>query len=279
MTRIVTLEDKDKSEWDDYVRQSPEGTFFHLTGWKDAIEKTFSLDSIYLMAVDGSGQIRGILPLFLMRDILRRKYLVSVPYSTYAGLCSDDEYTKKKLFDRAKELAFENKVQYIEIRQLSSEVFQLPTKKEFVTMSLKLDRDEEYLWEKSINAKARNHIRKAYKEGLTVDFGREYLDEFYKVLSVNIRDLGSPNYPKFFLSNILDKFNESSDIIVVKYQEEVIGGMLFISYKNMIFNPWASSLRIYNRLGTNDMLYWEAIKYACKNGYDYFDFGRSILLK
>lgn len=277
MTRILHLEDKYKRQWDEYITQTPSGTFYHLYKWKDLIERNFGLKSLYLVALNGADQVNGVFPLFLMRDIIGRKYLVSVPYSTFAGVCADDDETKMKLFDRAKELAFEHKVQYIESRQLASEAFQLPTKKEFVTMYLRLNQDENYIWEKSINAKARNHIRKACKEGLTTDFGKKYIDAFYEVLSVNIRDLGSPNYPKVFLKNILDEFSDSSDIIVVKHKDKIIGGMLFICYKNMIFNPWASSLKEYNRLSPNDLLYWEAIKYACKKGCEYFDFGRSTI--
>lgn len=275
MTRIIELEGRYKLKWDNYVRQSPEGTFFHLTGWKDVIEKTFLLKSIYLMAVDESDEIRGILPLFLMKDILRRKYLVSIPFSAYAGVCADDKETEIRLFDNAKDLAITNGVQYLELRQRSNEMFQLQVKKDFVSMFLRLNKDEAILWKESLDSKARNQVRKAYKEGLKVDLGKQYLDDFYEILSVNIRDLGSPNYPKIFLKNILQAFDKTSNIMVVSYRDTIIGGMFFIGYKNIFYDPWAASSRKYVKLCPNDILYWEAIKYACMNDYDYFDLGRS----
>ena len=39
--------------------------------------------------------------------------------------------------------------------------------------------------------------------------------------------------------------------------------------------PWASSLREYFSLCPNNLLYWEMIRWGCKNGYQRFDFGRS----
>lgn len=277
MTRILYLENNYNSKWDEYVKQSPEGTFYHLTGWKKVIEKTLRLKPIYLMALNNADEIIGILPLFFMRDIVGRTYLVSIPFSAYAGVCTHEEDIKTRLFDKAKELAYENKVQYLEIRQLCEEVYKLPTKKDFVSMRLKLERDEEILWKSSLDLYARKRVRKASKKGITVDFGKNYLDEFYEILSANVRDLGSPNYPKLFLKNFIEEFSDTANLIVARYQNKIIGGMIFVGYKNIILGTWAASLREYNKLGPNDLVYWEAIRYACKDGYDYFDFGRSSL--
>jgi len=52
---------------------------------------------------------------------------------------------------------------------------------------------------------------------------------------------------------------------------------LFVVYKKIFIPFWAASLSQYNNLRPNDLLYWEAIKYACRNGYEYFDFGRSTI--
>ncbi len=277
MDKILSLTDQYNSKWDEYIKQSPEGTFYHLTGWKKMIEKTFGLQALYLMALSETNELMGVLPLFYMKDLLRRKYLVSIPYSAYAGVCADDETIKNALFNKAKKLAFEREVQYIEIRKLGERAFELPTKEDFVTMFLELERDEEYIWKHQLNAKARNKVRKAYSEGLTIDFGKKYLDDFYKILSINIRDLGSPNYPKLFLENLFKEFGDSAGIFVVKYQKKIIAGMLFVCFKNVFLDPWAASLREYNKLRPNDILYWEAIKYASEKGYEYFDMGRSTV--
>ncbi|MCG8604723.1 GNAT family N-acetyltransferase, partial [bacterium] len=41
--------------------------------------------------------------------------------------------------------------------------------------------------------------------------------------------------------------------------------------------PWVASLREYNRIYVNNALYWHAIKYACEQGFERFDFGRSTV--
>ena len=39
--------------------------------------------------------------------------------------------------------------------------------------------------------------------------------------------------------------------------------------------PWASSIREFNRLGVNMLLYWEALRLSIERGCRMFDFGRS----
>ncbi len=275
--KVVSYHNEYRSAWDKYVRTSDKGTIYHLTGWQDVIEKTFGLRSIHLMALSGTDKIKGIFPLFLMKDILGREHLVSSPFSNYAGICTDENQAKNELINKAKEIAVKYRVRYLEIRQLAEEIAELPTKKNFVAMFLKLENDEELIWKNYLKAKTRNQVRKAYRSGLTVHFGRSYFDDFYKILSINLRDLGTPIYPKKFFRNILEEFSDSTNLIVVKHQNKVIGGMFFMCHKKVFSDPWASSLKKYNILCPNNILYWEAIKYACRNNFEYFDFGRSTV--
>lgn len=276
MTKIVPLTEQYYTKWDEYIKKCPEGVFHQSIGWKNVIEKNLNLRPFYSAALTESDEISGVLPLILMRDVVGRKYLVSLPYSTYAGVCAEDNIIKTDLLRRAKEIAVENGVQYLELRQLAGHGFDLPTREDFVVMVSKLSGDEEIEWE-NLHKRRRNDIRKAYNEGLTVDFDKSYLDEFYTVLSIKQRDLGTPNYPKQFLRTALDEFGSAANVIVVKYRGRVIGGSLFIGFGNSLSPCWFASLSKYNNLCPNDILIWEIIKYACRNGIAYLDHGRSTV--
>ena len=78
-----------EGEWDSYVQSSASGTFFHLTGWKRVVEKTFGFRPAYRYACDG-GKIRGILPLFVAPVLPFGRCLLSVPFAVYGGICADD---------------------------------------------------------------------------------------------------------------------------------------------------------------------------------------------
>jgi len=54
-----------------------------------------------------------------------------------------------------------------------------------------------------------------------------------------------------------------------------IGGGIILCSRDMVTIPWASTIKEYNSLSPNMLLYWEFLKYASDQGYAFFDFGRS----
>ena len=149
------------------------------------------------------------------------------------------------------------------------------TKTHKVRMLLELPGSSDELF-KSYNAKLRSQIRRPQKEGMdSIVGGAELLDDFYKVFSINMRDLGSPVHSKNLFKEILKHFEQNVRIGIVTYKgQSVAAGMIFL-FKNVIEIPWASTLRKYNQFSPNMLLYWSFLEYACKNGHQYFDFGRS----
>jgi len=114
------------------------------------------------------------------------------------------------------------------------------------------------------------------KEGLTSRIGaKELLDDFYKVFSINMRDLGSPVHSRKLLALVLEVFSETARIIVIYKDGLPLAGSLVVGFGDILENPWASSLREYSRLSPNMLLYWSMLEYACEHGFRYFDFGRS----
>jgi hypothetical protein len=75
---------------------------------------------------------------------------------------------------------------------------------------------------------------------------------------------------------ILETFPNSTWICTVYNNRRVpLASGFLIGFKEVIEIPWASSLREYNRLSPNMLLYWTAIEHSCKQGAKTFDFGRS----
>ncbi|MFQ5708461.1 MAG: FemAB family XrtA/PEP-CTERM system-associated protein [bacterium] len=268
--------------WDHFVEQQPQSTMYHLFGWKAVLEKTFGFKSYYLAACGQDGDISGILPLFLMRDLLQKKYLVSNPFANFAGLCTNDALSGEKLLQAAFEIARAENAQYIEFRQLREPIKAaltenpLPTKESFVTLMLDLEAGPEEIW-KSLSSRNRGKVRKAEKAGLQVEVGPEYLADFYSVLSLNLKHLGTPDHPVAFYRAIMDEFGDRANLFVLKLNSEVVSAMFLFKFKNILAEPWVASLRKYNRIYVNNFLYWKAIEYACENGFEVFDFGRSTV--
>jgi FemAB-related protein (PEP-CTERM system-associated) len=105
--------------------------------------------------------------------------------------------------------------------------------------------------------------------------GEDLLDGFYDVFSANMRDLGTPVYPKRFFRNILRQFPSRTWIVSVYSGHTVVASGLIVAFRDRIEIPWASSLRRFNRFSPNMLLYWTCLEFACTQGYRLFDFGRS----
>jgi FemAB-related protein (PEP-CTERM system-associated) len=129
---------------------------------------------------------------------------------------------------------------------------------------------------KSFKSKLRSQISKPLKEGLTSRTGgAELLQDFYKVFLVNMRDLGSPVHSMKLMRHVLGEFSECSKIVVIYNAEEPVAAALVVGFNKVLRNPWASSVRKYASLSPNMLLYLRVLEYACDNGYQVFDFGRS----
>lgn len=263
----------EQETWDEFVEQNPDSSFFHRIGWKKVIENTYGFKSNYLV-VRENGFIQAILPLFEIKQKTGNK-LLSVPFSTEGGVLYKTEGAKQKLIEKAKELTKQDDFDYLELRQEKDIGTDLETKDYYNHMKLILTSDPEIVWQ-DMDKKARNAVRKAENLGLTTDRGLRYFEDFYKIFSINMRDLGTPVDKKQFFEEIIKQFSSNTDIVVAKLKEKVIGAVFLIKHKNTIKSEWASSLRKYFGYNANQLIYWRAIQDACKEGFEIFDFGRSM---
>lgn len=262
------------TSWDEYVMSSDRASLYHLSGWREVIEKSFGHATHYLSAEDSTA-VHGILPLVHMKSLSFGNFLVSLPYFNYGGIVADDPAISEQLYREAIELAQKVGAEHIELRQTDA-IPNLPARTSKVSMRRALPDHADDLW-KSFPAKLRSQVQRPMKAGMSCRVGREEsLDAFYAVFAANMRDLGTPVYAKKFFRNILRAFPDSSWICTVFTErgKPVASGFL-LGFKNVLEIPWASSLREYNKYGPNMMLYWEALKLACNRNFRVFDFGRS----
>ncbi len=274
---ITPLTRENAPLWNSFVDAHPGANLYQHLGWKTVFEDVFGYSPHYLLALDSGNSPQGILPMFLMTDIFRRKYLVSNPFSNFAGVCAENGDVEGLLVDEAIKLARQHKARYVEFRQLGSRLQRdLPAKDSFVTLMLNLSGDPELHWSK-ISSRNRNKIRKAEKSGLSVDFGMQHLADFHRIYSINLRHLGTPIFPLRMFQKVAEVFQEQVELLVLKHGGEVVSGMFLFKFKDMISEPWVASLRKYNRVYVNNLLYWQAIRYACENNFSVFDFGRSTV--
>ena len=270
---ICELKKKDEEAWDEYVYKSNSSTFYHQIGWKNVVEKTYKHKPVYLIAKE-EGEIKGVLPLFLMKSVIFGKKLASVPFASYGGVCADNEIIAGALIDKAKRIAKEFGADYLELRHLYKNEAELATNDVYFTLILELNQNPNILWEK-LRKSMRRYVRKAVKNNLEVTIDSINLKGFYNVYTKNMRDLGTPVHSYRFFENILLEFPGHTNIATVQYKDNIIASLFLLYFKDTVIYGWGSSLRKYLDLNPNYILFWELIKHAYKKKYKFFDFGRS----
>jgi serine/alanine adding enzyme len=265
----------DDNRWDAYVNGHPHANRYHLSAWRRIITSSFGHQTYYLMSADQAGAVNGVLPLACVRSRIFGDCLVSLPFVNYGGTCADSSDLDAALSRAAVELAREHRVRHLELRSETANGGSLQVLSKKVSMRLALPPTAEELW-KALGAKLRNQIKRAEREKVEVRIGRDdQLDAFYTVFAENMRDLGTPVYPKRFFASVLAELPTSTWIVTVYRQGQPIASGFLVGFRDAVEVPWASSLRRFNSIGANMQLYWNLLKFSCEQGFTTFDFGRS----
>lgn len=259
----------------------------HDPGWMTVLREAFGHRTMAITAradttSQRAGKLVGYLPLALVSSHLFGRYLVSLPYLNRAGVVAADAGVRDTLIDAASELADQLRVQYLELRHQGDGIEHVSITKnrtDKVHMSMPLPGEVDSLWA-GYNAKVRNQVRKGEKAGLEIEFGgAALLDGFYDVFSINMRDLGTPVYPRRLFETVLDTFGGSAELAVVRHEGKAVAGALLLHTRvgeHLTSSvPSASSLRVAKQTNANMWMYHELLKRAVSRGAGAFDFGRS----
>ena len=246
--------------------------------WVKAISSSLR-QTPYFFEARADDKLVGVLPLVYVRSLLFGRFLVSLPYVNWAGVVADDDEISKALIDRAIELADELDVRYLELRHLHEidhpSLTQKLTSK--MQMRLPLTALPDDAW-KGLKSVVRTQVRKAAKNGVVLEWGGPSLaGEFYDVFSRNMRELGTPVYPRRLFQNIVEGLPDQAEFGVARLKGRAIAGCLAIHGEGLTEVPSASALRAYRGTAANSLMYWHAIERAVERGQSAFDFGRSTV--
>lgn len=275
-TKLVTP--TDKAEWDSYVASHPQSTAYHKYAWQQAVNHAYK-HAIYgvIAKQENTGKTIGVLPCILITTPLIGKKLCSLPYCDVGYALADNDDIVLELQQFLTQQLSMTGCKALEIRNIKTEP-QSPSSLENqkVRMLLPLPNSSEKLLA-GFKSKLRSQIRKAEKNGLIASLGanQTLINDFYTVYIKNMRDLGSPVHAKKWFEQIVNAYEESCIISVVYKDNTPIGGGIVLKNAANASIPWASTLREYNKLAPNMLLYWSLLEHCADSGIDTFDFGRS----
>jgi len=270
---LVTPGAADAARWDAYVDAHAEGTFFHLYGWRDVLERAVGFRSHYFMALRGD-KVVGLLPLMRVKSLLFGDALVSLPFCVQGGVLADDPATERALLDAAAALAERLVVDYLELRHTRPIAANWQTKAEtYVLFKREISPvvDDNM---KAIPRKQRAMVRKGIEAGLRSCEETE-LTHFFHIYATSVRNLGTPVFPRSYFETLHRAFAERCRVTTVFAGDEAVSSVLSFVYKDTVMPYYGGGLPAARNLKAYDFMYWEVMRTACEQGLRWFDYGRS----
>lgn len=272
---IRIREASDAVAWDTFVQSAPAASTYHQWFWRRAIEETYGHKCNYLEAIDERGEIAGVLPLVEMKSRLFGHFLVSLPYFNYGGILASCDQVTAALLTEAAALAQRAGAEFLELRQggaIETDWRSIEAKVAMIVELRGVDADS-YL--KAIGSRLRNKIKHADKHGLRTEWGgSERLDDFYSVFAENMRDLGTPVYPKKWFASVLRNAGEQCRLMCIYDGPRCVATTLVTRFRDQAELPWIASTAEARKHYSTVLLYWKAIEWGLQQGIASIDFGR-----
>ena len=275
-TLVSVAETKEIARVNKYLVTSLHATPYHHMQWLQAVKKAYGFKYEYLIA-ETDAHIEGVLPVCRFKSITGKNSLCSLPFCDIGGVVADNDTVREKLIRFALNRADQLQAVPLELRQrLTEEPPNVDMTNRKVSMLLDLPESAEVLLA-GFKSKLRSQIKKAEKNGLLFDFANDTksIDDFFYVFCRNMHLLGSPTHSIKWFQALREMYQDDLLVGRVWFEGKIVGAGILLFSGNNVSIPWASTLRDYNRLAPNMLLYWNLLRVSCVRGCKQFDFGRS----
>jgi CelD/BcsL family acetyltransferase involved in cellulose biosynthesis len=266
--------------WMDFINSSSEANIFHHPAWMELMSKCYGYSPVILVVPDENGGFRAGLPFMKVKSPLTAERWVSLPFSDYCNPLYRDDSALAELTQQSVLTYQENGLEKLEVRWVLPECADIQKVSEFVLHTIKLDPDPEQISKRFKRTHLQN-IRTAEERGVQVEFGNklDHLKVFYDLQLETRKRHGVPAQPwKYFelLWNYIVK--PGLGFVVLAYKDtEYIAGMVYLSWGKNLIAKYAASREDSFNLRPNNLLFWEGIRWGCRNGFKVFDMGRTEL--
>ncbi|HEY4077879.1 MAG TPA: FemAB family XrtA/PEP-CTERM system-associated protein [Rhizomicrobium sp.] len=261
------------AKWDAYVHAHPDGTFFHLSGWRHVAADVLGHRPHYLTTRE-AGALTGLLPLIEVKSRLFGHSLISTAFCVGGGPLWSNGEAFSRLLREAEERARALGASYIELRDTETAAPEWTGRSDlYAGFAGPIAADEaENL--KQIPRKQRAVVRKALTVGFTITIDNA-IDPFFQLYARNMRDHGTPALPRRFFSTLLKAFGTDCEILTVHLDGRPISSVLSYFFRGRVLPYYTGSMPEARATGANDHMYWSLMRRAVERGCDVFDFGRS----
>ena len=256
-------DDASRAACDAYVSAHPQRSAYHLprVARRDRVARSATTPAI--SSPSRRGAIVGVLPLVFFSSRLFGRFAVSVPFVNYGGVLADDRDGGTRAVDRAIEETRSAGGSHLELRHTRQHVPRPRRQAPQGGDDARRSQTRRNANGSASTGRCATRCARRRRAGSTDEHGGvELLDAFYAVFAHNMRDLGTPVYGDAVLREVLTAFPDSGARLRRQPPGRPVAASIVHWHRDAIEVPWASSLREFNPLCANVLLYWQMLQFA-----------------
>ena len=281
---VEPLTPQNQNEWDAILRHCPETTAFQSLAWRDAVANAFiQLTPTYLLIKQDDSVIGG-LPAFVFQPIPGICLWHSMPWNLFGGIhLIESPRINPETLIRSIETEAAAKG-WCEIRWTLTPNHHLIHGDIFIELGyertdhfthlLKTNGNVESLWN-AYNKRVRGAVRKSEKSGVIVtDTASEAaLSTFYDMYLMTVKRLGGTPKPRALMQTLLDQ--KIATLAIATYHGTPIAGLLYLCFNKTVTLWCEASVPAFLKYRPNNAIFHHIITRACREHYEWVDFGAS----
>ena len=272
---ISDFSEIEKLEIDNFIK-AHNGLIFHETKFNEIAAGTFHTKLFYFLASE-DGKLAGVCPVhFIPKGKINILYSNNGSFEIpYGGWVYDEKVTNFQTLWENLPLSVNETLTYWS-SFVNSDIPEIVKKegKMLQTGIIDLMYSEEELFADSIHSKRRNMIRKAEKSGITIiKYGSEGLPIYFPLMQNIHKKAGFKEVHLKYYENILKSYYSSGNavLMIAFYEKEPLAGVIITGNKNVMHYWHGASMSKTLNFGQGELLQWEAIKWAKKQGSKFYD--------
>ena len=285
-SRIVSLsiiDPIDFPRWNESLRSLPGHTFFHTSSWADVLHRSYGYKPVYFTIWEGD-TLSALLPCMDIDSVLTGKRGVCLPFTDYGEPLVSDSGQFEELFAAAVAFGKKRNWRTLEIRG-GETFFQGKEPSEWFfghnrgTAPLFPENPENRGAVLLFRDSTRRNIKKAEKEGITatISTSPDSMEAFCRLNAMTRKDHGLPPQPRHFFQHVQERIisKDMGFIVLGSYRGAAIAANVYFHFGDQVIYKYGASDKTYQHLRANNLVMWEAIKWACDKGYKTLSFGRT----
>jgi len=265
----------DDPRWLDWARSQPQANCFHHPAWARLLQGSYGCPVWLAVLMGEGGDILAGVPVAEVSRPLGGRCWVSLPFSDHCQALGEGAEALLAALTAAGQA---QRMRQLEFRWDYAGSPGLAVRDEYLLHRLPID-DVFDRFSRRIHPMHQRNVRAAQRHGVQIELTHDLdgLRAFYRLHLLTRRRQGVPVQPWHFFERLGRELlaQELGFVLLACYQREVLAGAVFLRWNQTLTYKFGASDPQQLGLRPNDLLFWEAVRWACEHDCRVLDLGRT----